>query len=362
MERTMSEQEMQFADPDWKPGQSGTLANQARPLTANNQRPSAISPVMPPVDAGERAYSQGYTGEAYVERDEQAQLQQGYLQPQPRRRRGSPPWLVVGIIVFALIFVLGLAQGYQATRGFNGLPDISHSVSFAKPQHGFPFQDGQQFKIGPSNILNVVNLTGSITVVTGGLPGVVTVQPSRSDSFFGSHEPLQDSALQTSQSGDGALTVTVNADSSNVIDVTITVPQGIILNLQTQDGNISVSDIIGQMTLSSGSGDIELEGDTLQQHSSIQTDSGDIDFTGAIDPHGTYQLSSNSGDITVGLGGGTPYHLHAISQSGTFTGNGAASSFSSGDGNGINQQGNVGSNPQASLTLQTQSGDIDLTS
>lgn len=358
----MSEQEMQFADPDWRPGQSGSPANQARPQAANSQRASAISPVMQPVDAGERAYSEGYAGEAYAERDEQAQLRHGYLQPQPRRRRRSPPWLVIGIIVFALIFIIGMAQGYQSTRGFNGFPDAVHS--FAKPQRGFPFQGGQQFKLGDFPTLNVVDLAGSITVVTGDTPpGVVMIQPEQSNGFFGGNGPAPNSAMQTAQSGDGStLNVNVNANSSDAVDVTIYVPQDITLNLQTQDGDISVSNVTGQMTLKSSDGDIELDGDTLQQHSSIQTDSGDIDFTGAIDPQGIYQFTSNSGDITVGLDGGTPYHLHAITQSGDFNGNGAASSFSSGNGNGINQQGDVGNNPQASLTLQTQSGDIDLTS
>jgi hypothetical protein len=360
MERTMSEQEMQFADPDWKPGHATTPTYQ---VSAQPVNPSRAARPVNPVNADEWEYK-GYAGVTYPERDEQPQPQRGYLQPQPRRRRSSPPWLVIGIIVFALIFVLGLAQGYQPTRViFNG-PNLSQGMSFAKPQRGFPFQDSQQFKLGDFPTLNVVNLTGSITVVTGDTPpGVVMVQPEQSNGFFGGNGPVPNSAMQTAQSGDGStLNVNVNANSSDAVDVTIYVPQDITLNLQTQDGDISVSNVTGQMTLKSNDGDIELDGDTLQQHSSIQTDSGDINFSGAIDSQGTYQLISNSGDITVGLDGGTSYHLHAISQSGDFNGNGAASSFSSGDGNGVNIQENVGSNPQASLTLQTQSGDIDLTS
>lgn len=356
----MSEQEMQFADPDWKPRQTTPPAHQVYARPVNSVR--AAQPV-DPVDAGKRAYREGYTGAEYPEIDNQAQPQRGYVQPQPQRRRGSPPWLVIGIIVFAVIFVIGLAQGYVSSRGFSGGPAIDHISQLAKPQHGFPFRSGQQFKVGSFPTLNVVDLSGSINVVAGGAADVVTVQPDQSNSFFGGNGPFQSSTIQASQSDGGStLTINVNANSSDSTDVTLTVPQDITLHLQTQDGDISISGVTGQMTLKSGDGDIALDDVTLQQHSSIQTDSGDIDFAGAIDPKGTYQLTSNSGDITVGLDGGTPYHLHAISQSGTFTGNGAASSFSSGDGNGINQQGNVGNNPQASLTLQTQSGDIDLTS
>lgn len=356
----MSEQEMQFADPDWKPRQTTTPAHQVYARPANPGR--AVQPV-DPVGAGERAYSEGYAGAEYAEIDDQAQPQHGYVRPQPRRRRSSPPWLVIGIIVFAVIFVLGLAQGYVSSRGFSDVPDVGRISQLAKPQHGFPFRGGQQFKVGSFPTLNVVDLSGSINVVSGGPADVVTVQPDQSNGFFGGNGPFQSSTIQASQSPDGStLTINVNADSSDSADVTLTVPQDITLHLQTQDGDISISGVTGQMTLSSDGGDIELDGDTLQQHSSIQTNSGDIDFAGAIDPRGTYQLTSNSGDITVGLDGGTPYHLHTISESGTFTGNGAASSFSSGDGNGINQRGNVGSNPQASLTIQTQSGDIDLTS
>mgnify|MGYP001285329378 CR=1 FL=1 len=356
----MSEQEMQFADPDWQPGQAGMPTNQVRPRPVN---PSIAAPSIYPIDAGEREY-RGYAGVEYAEMGEQAQPQRGYLRPQPRRRHGPSLWLWIGIIVFALLFIAGLAQGYQASGRFNESPFHDHGAQFMKQPGGFPFHNGQQFKLGSFPTLNVVNLSGSITVVTGGPPGVVTVQSERSDGFFGGNGPSRDSAIQTAQSSDGTtLTVNVNnanVDSSNTTDVTITVPQDITLNLQTSGGDIAVSGVSGQMTLDSGSGSIELDGVTLQQHSSIQTDSGAINFSGAIDSQGTYQLLSNNGAITVGLNGGTPYHLHAITQSGTFSASGAVTTSPSNDQNGVDMQTDVGSNPQASLTLQTQTGDITL--
>lgn len=356
----MSEQEMQFADPDWQPRQAGTPTNQARSQPVNI--PAAAQRVSFPADANEQGY-RGYAGVEYAEMGEQVQPQRGYLRPQARRRRGLSPLLWIGIIFFALIFIVGLAQGYQVSNGFKGGSDFSHGASFMKQQHAFPSHDGQQFKVGSFPTLNVVNLNGSITVVTGGPAGVVTVQSNQSNGFFGGNGPFQNPAVQTSQSDNGAtLTVNVNNANADSTDVTITVPQDITLKLQTRDGDISVGGVNGQMTLTSGSGSIELDGDMLQQHSSIQTDSGDIDFSGTIDPQGTYRLTSNSGDITVGLDGGTPYHLHAITQSGTFTASGAVTSPSSDNQNGVDMQTDVGSNPQASLTLQTQTGDITLTS
>ena len=354
----MSEQEMQFADPDWQPGQAGTPTNQVLPRFVNGQRSSSILPAMQPIDAGEREY-RGYAGIEYAEIGEKVVEQRGYLRPQPRHNRMSP-WLWVGIVVFALIFIAGLAQGYQSSNGFNvGLYREQRVPSMNMPG-GFPSHNGQQFKVGSFPTINVVNLVGSITVVAGGPPGVVTVLPSRSHGF-GDNGQFQNSAIQASQSANGG-TVTVNVNDANAApeDVLITVPLDANLTLHTNGGDISVGEVTGQMTLSSGSGSIELDGVTLQQHSSIQTNSGDINFSGALDSQGSYQLTSNSGAITVGLDGGTSYHLYAKTQSGIFTASGAVTAASSGNKGSYDIQTDVGYNPQASLTLQTQTGDITL--
>src|SRR5579872_4956175 len=111
----MSEQEMQFADPDWQPRQAGTPTNQAflRPVNI----PAAARRASSPPDANEQGY-RGYAGVEYAEMGEQAQPHRGYLRPQPSRRRSLSPLLWIGIVIFALIFIVGLAQGYQVSNGF----------------------------------------------------------------------------------------------------------------------------------------------------------------------------------------------------------------------------------------------------
>jgi len=348
----MSEQEMQFANPDWQPSQAGTPTVQALPRPINDpamgqRTPPALQARQSAV-AGEQGYN-GYAGVEYAEIDEQAPQQHGYLRPQPRRRR-SPPWLGIGIVVLALIFVVGLAQGYQ---GFNANHGFDHFGFRPRQAFNMSASKGEEFNVGSNPTVNVVDPNGSINVTSGDSAGIVVVQSA--GNIPGQGEPI----VQTSQAIDGTLTVTVinpGAFPASAANIQIIVPTNANLTLNTGSGDIAITDVSGQLTLNSGSGSIELDGVTLQQHSSIQTDSGNINFSGAIDAQGTYQLISNSGAITVGLDGAASYRLHVITRAGAFTSNGSATTSPP----AINKQIIVGNNPQASLTLQTKSGDITL--
>ncbi len=349
----MSEQEMQFANPDWQPPQAGTPGDQTLPRPINapavgQRNPPALQSRQAAV-ADEQGYK-GYAGVEYAEIGEQASQQHGYLRPQPRRRR-SPPWLGIGIAILALIFVVSLAQGYH---GFS----VNHSFDRfgSQPRQAFNMSasKGEEFNVGSNPTVNVVDPNGSINVTSGDFAGIVVVQSA--GNIPGQVEPI----VQTSQAIDGTLTVTVinpGAFPASAANIQIIVPTNANLTINTGSGNIAIAGVSGQLTLNSDSGSIELDGVTLQQHSAIRTNSGNINFSGAIDAQGTYQLISNSGSITVGLDGATSYNLHVITQDGAFTSNGSVTPPPA-----IDKQTSVGSNPQAALTLQTQTGNITLNS
>ncbi|HVU68765.1 MAG TPA: DUF4097 family beta strand repeat-containing protein [Ktedonobacteraceae bacterium] len=127
-------------------------------------------------------------------------------------------------------------------------------------------------------------------------------------------------------------------------DLTVEGEQGTI-SAHTSSGDIRLSQVTGPVDLSSSSGDITLDQAHISGQDQIQTTSGDIRFTGTLDPHGTYTLSTSSGDITLTLPANSSLQ--------------ASISTSSGDvHNAFSTSG--GAAPYAMLTLKTSSGDITL--
>jgi DUF4097 and DUF4098 domain-containing protein YvlB len=135
--------------------------------------------------------------------------------------------------------------------------------------------------------------------------------------------------VRTEQNGD---TITISpAESSGMfgrpVDLDITVPRTINLELRTSSGDINVDGVNGQLTLASNSGeikgsnitgafnistnsgDVKLENSTLRGENNFRSDSGKIEFQGSLDPQGSYQFQTNSGDVKVKLPPGSSFHL-----------------------------------------------------
>ncbi len=364
----MSEQEMQFANPDWQPNRIGTLPQQAAPLPVNEPSLSNATPSQS-ANTSEYDYA-GYAGVEYHEPVIEDHGVGGYAgkagqswklaRPQQRRRRSPWPWIV--IIAIAVMLVGGMTQGYFMQGGF-GRSDFGRHMTRYKPS-GFnnPFTDGNKFTVGPNSTVTVTDPVSSIVVTSGGPPNVVLVQTNASD--IGSNNNQAGPLAQMSQDASGNVSINIGPHPFGTVDVQLTVPDGINLVLQTTSGNINVNNVSGQFTLSSASGSITLNNVTLTQNSSIQTDSGAISFFGSLQPLGTYQMSSKSGAITAemeGKGGQSyPYHLHATT-SGELNINGPLPTPSTSDHTfDINRD--FGADPKATLTIQSQTGNITLQS
>ncbi len=394
----MSDQDMQFADPDWKPTSSlvGNNGNQGKqdpsatpylPRPVNDawreqaQTPVVETPGDPREVNGMPPYA-GYAGYAGSMPSQQQPYQSYQAQSARYRRRRRGPWLWI-ILLILLISLMGGGFGSLANIGQK---DVVEAQTFQTIET-------------PTIILHETN--GDIQVQQG---SSLSIQADKRAGFFDDPSNIQ---VNYKQLGD-TINVDVNTGggfflSDKSVNFTITVPQNVNLELVTDSGNISVDNIQGQAKLSTASGDISANNDIFFASSSLQTVSGDvntaqdtfsggtgigttsgdihldhdtllqgsekfnttsgsIDFAGTVDPNGSYQFNAVSGDISIDLLNNTSFRVSAQTTSGSIN----ADDFPSitvqdnSHGPGSSATGSVGSPPSARFTLQTVSGDITL--
>ncbi len=334
----MNDQEMQFADPEWRPrqgqGNSYAEAESYNPRPINDDRPRSEQPQW------EEVPEHVYKAQDLPPYQAPPVMGSPYQYQQVKPRRRSSPW----VWLIAMLIVLSLLGGMMSR--FGG----SSSSGFAPMQHGFPayhvpFAQGQSYKVDPQStptiFINNTGGDGDIQVQEGGDQPVVTVQS----------DGPKPAINQTSPS---ALNVNV-IDSE---DVTVTVPNNTNLIITTGDGDVTVDNVVGQMTLTSGNGDITLHGATLTRNSTIKSSDGDITFDGQLDPSGSYQFNSSGGAINLSLPSNSAFSLNATATNGSIDTSGFSQVQVQQTGSGATAHGDVGSEPRATLTVTTDSGDI----
>ncbi len=298
----MSNQEMQFADPDWKPSQQ--LNNKTNPQEQEEYVPQPINadyreqnqlgaaPPPPPLQ-------DGYTGLRPYAGPAPQQMQGGNFRQRPYRRRGRGPlfWIILAIIVISLA-----SGGSRSFGGFgNGFPD--HYPFNQQAMMGSPITypvTGQ-----PTIVINDPN--GNVTV-TQGQNSALVIQP-----INGNPNDIQPNILDSN-----TVNASVPGDAQGSVDLQVTVPQGANLQLKTDSGNITVKGVDGQMTLATQNGDINATNDGLTGLSTMTiTNSGDIDFDGTIGSRGTYQFQTNNGTVNVTVPSVSAFHIDASTNSGS---------------------------------------------
>ena len=167
-----------------------------------------------------------------------------------------------------------------------------------------------------------------------------------------------------------------NERNDTQINFTVRVPAGLILRLGTVSGDLLANNLEGELDLTSVSGDVRLDGGR-GQGVSLETVSGDVDlldvrarevsghtvsgevtFRGPILDGGSYDFSTTSGDITVGL----PERPNATLSAATFSGR-FVSDLGTTQQAGRNRRRHNATwgSGSARLDLETLSGDIRIT-
>ena len=274
--------------------------------------------------------------------------------PQYRRPRpGSPGRLVTFVILISLLIVLivgGVGIGF---RMLNPMP-----VRTTTETRTFHLSAGTRPTL-------IVSDDDGFVHVRPGTSNAMTVTATKiGDSFAASPDDFK---VSYSQSGN-TITIKVSNDSIHPFDflnssqayLDVAVPVKSDLRLDTDSGNIIVTGVRGKMTLTSDSGSLQATGVSLLSASFLSTNSGSITMRGAIDTLGRYMFQANSGAIDVSLPRTASFHANLMSNSGTITNDFPIASAHQSGPNGRTVSGDVGSSPQAIVTIQSDSGSLHL--
>ncbi len=205
----MSNQEMQFADPDWKPSQQLNTNN-------NPQEQEAYTPQ--PVNSDYRDQNkwrtappsplqqEGYTGLRPYEGPVPGQMQGGNFRQRPYRRRGRGPWIW---IILAFIIISLMSGGW---RSFNG-PAFDRNPVEQKQMMGKPID----YTVTGQATIVINDPNGNVTVTQGKSNTDVIFQPigGNSINFDGTFDTPGTTQFQTTH---GDITVTVPSSSAFHLD------------------------------------------------------------------------------------------------------------------------------------------------
>ena len=306
----MSNQEMQFADPDWKPSQQLNTNN-------NPQEQEAYTPQ--PVNSDYRDQNkwrtappsplqqEGYTGLRPYEGPVPGQMQGGNFRQRPYRRRGRGPWIW---IILAFIIISLMSGGW---RSFNG-PAFDRNPVEQKQMMGKPID----YTVTGQATIVINDPNGNVTVTQGKSNTDVIFQPIGGNSLPGNPNDIQQGISQNANN------ITANIPDS--VDLQVIVPKGSNLSLNTEAGNIN--------------------------------------FDGTFDTPGTTQFQTTHGDITVTVPSSSAFHLDASTNSGSINSdfpNVKIQDNTSGSGQSVN--GVVGGSSQGqvpNVVIKSDSGDIHL--
>jgi hypothetical protein len=135
------------------------------------------------------------------------------------------------------------------------------------------------------------------------------------------------------------------------------------LRASTVSGDIQARQITGEVSAQSVSGDLVLN-DVTSSYVRSETVSGEVHFTGPVDPKGRYEFHSHSGDIDLDLtGGGGDATLEVETYSGDLDSGCSMTLQPGGRGGRIGKRGTLtlGHGGGAHFILKTFSGDVHIT-
>ena len=272
----------------------------------------------------------------------------------PQYKRSRPHGtghIVIFVILVSIIFLLIVGGFGFAMRALNPTP-----VRTTMETRTF------NLAMGTQPTLIVTNDAGFVHVQPGAGNTMIVTTTKVGDGFGASPDDFK---VNYTRNGN-TITVHVNNDSIHPFDfsrisqadLNITVPTSSDLQLETNSGDITASGIHGKMTLTSNSGSLQATEVSLKSDSLLSTDSGSITISGSIGTAGRYMFQSNSGAIDVALPRSTSFHANIASNSGDITSDFAIAHQSGASSRTVT--GDVGSSPQATVTINSDSGSIVL--
>jgi hypothetical protein len=317
----MSNQEMQFADPDWKPSQQLDSNKNQQEQEANTPKPinneyreqnkwgSAPSSL---------PQQEGYTGLRPYAGPVPGQMQGGNYRQRAYSRRGRGPWfwIILAFIIFSLI-----SGGSRFSSGFgSGIgPDFGHNSMNPKPIAAQTYN----YTVNGQATIVINDPNGNVTITESpSSTSTVSIQTVQDNGPYGNANDIQPKISQQGNS----ITANVQDGQQGSVDLNVTVPENANLNLTTESGNIN--------------------------------------FDGTFSATGTNHFQSNNGDITITVPSSSKFHLDASTNSGAINSdfpNVNGQNTTSGSGQSVNVV--IGGSSQSQIpdvVIKSDSGNITL--
>lgn len=332
------------------------MINQEKPITDTEQRlpePATPSPPEQPQEWVPPPFfvptQRPYMGPDYYYYPGSGLL---FRRAGPARRKSNPgPWVILTLV---LVMVLGIGMIFLLVSSGYYVPGFTNTVTEAP----------HSFTVGAHPTIVVNNDVGTIHVRAGGTGSDVTIQATR-HTALGTDVNATD-VRYTQNSTDNTITVdivrltAVNLFTVPSVDIDATVPSSASLQLKTDTGGIDVTGISGQMSLRSDTGSIAAAQGVLAAGSQLSTNTGTVNFDGAISPEGSYQFLTNTGSVNVTLPGTPAFHVDASTNTGSVWTDFPGPVVQHPSMTSSEMHGNVGSTPQATVTLRTNTGSVSL--
>lgn len=271
------------------------------------------------------------------------------LPPHRRQSRHDHRWFAAWVaMVILLLLISGVGGLFAFLRAEEQAP-------------ASPTVEPLEVPLGSHPQIKVDNDIGTIHVSRGKTGNKVSIQKT-----IWSREGSAPTALVPSlQIDKNTISIKVerssfSLNSSQWIDLDITLPVDAGLMLTTTTGNIAVTGINAPMNLTSNAGSITVEQSQLSGTSVLRTTSGSISFQGTIDTHSTASFLTGSGSSTVTLPSEAAFHVDATDDLGTITVDFPGVTPKRLTATHSEAYGYVGKPPRARVILESRSGSITL--
>jgi hypothetical protein len=226
----------------------------------------------------------------------------------------------------------------------------------------------QAFIVTGAPSLDIQDTAGNVEVVAGsaGTVGVEVTKSVRAATSDEAQGDLKGIHVAVTQTGNTIKVVTNFDEASGIgrqprVDLTLTVPPTTNISTQVTTGEVTITGISGLFNLGVVAGSLETEAATFADGSRIHVTTGNLQLNGSVPTGASLDVSVDTGQASLELPGSTAAHLDARTNVGSIEISGWPLSASK-DNVGASAVGDLGTNPQGTITVRVQTGNIDISS
>jgi uncharacterized beta-barrel protein YwiB (DUF1934 family) len=225
------------------------------------------------------------------------------------------PVVIILLIVALALVCAGIGSVIYFANGF------SVNNPFDRRNVSSTLEESKSIKVDTKRplTLKVIDDSGGVTI-TGG--DVETVQVKATKTAYDFTQARADAEVKTMQytveQSNGTITIKYELPKSmnfsnnvNTIDFVVTVPHEVLVNINTNNGKVAVSDTKGNVTVKNSFGDITAE--NIEGALSLKTNSGDVTATSIVASEENIDLNSDFGTVTLQKAGGNSINLDSNS-------------------------------------------------